>query len=155
MCIYVYLYIHIWKHIFKYNILKRFWMLVSLCPFLRVSREYKKTAIMQILENSTRKVKSCVIPFFPPINKKTNRMEDDFMTSFRSNCCQNHAFCEGWLVAMAFLHFECWNVEWMQKYWIVLGIPSIAQVDELLLYLQKRITKTCSVCQNYPCDLNV
>lgn len=40
-------------------------MLGSLCPFLRLSREYNKTAITQILETNTGKVRSCVIPFSP------------------------------------------------------------------------------------------
>lgn len=137
--VHIYIYIHIWKHIFKYNVLKRVWMLGSLCSFFKLSRESNKTAIMQILKTSTRKVKSCVIPFPLPINKKTSRVEDDCMTSFRSNYCENHVFWEGWRVAMAFLHFKYKNVQWIQKDWIVLGIPLTA-VDELLLYPQKWIT---------------
>lgn len=136
--------------------MKRFWVVGSLCPFLRLSREYNKTAVTQILKTSTRKVKYCVI-LFSPVNRKTSRVEDGCMTSFRNNYYQNYcAFWEGWRVAVAFLHFVYRNAQWIQKDWIVLGIPLTAQVTvHLLLYLQKWITKTRCVCQNCPCDLNI
>lgn len=149
---YIYRHIHIWKHIFKYYILKRFWMLGLLCPFLRLRREYNKAAITQIVETKTRTVKSGVLSF-SPINKKTSRVKDGCMTSFRSNYCQNYAFWEGWQVALAFSILSVGTYSGYRKiefFWAYLW-----QHRLMNCYLQKWITKTSCVCQNYFCDLNV